>query len=440
MIVDDSEAIRRELAGATQAQGYEVFTAENGAQALDVLRENGPRIHVVLSDVNMPDTHLWDFLADHDPDYASWLEMSWEMLDGGMPPDFVFQQLPARLHTSERVFEVSYRTTVDDNDALIHVLVVFTNVTDRLRREREEEVQHALFTLFERALEDREAVTSFLEEATTRIETLSELTRDPTGFLRELHTLKGSASVIGLSGLAEVIHEMESRLEDGQHDLEIWAEQSRDCHQELALEHWQPLLERVSRWFGDDDPPPRATTLRARLETIASNARALGARHNLSLDVQVEAPEAPLSPAWDPFWEVLVHAISNSVEHGFLSGNAPASPRLELSAAQREDDIVVTVQDNGVGIDWERIEERARDLGLPSERRSDLEQAMLTQGFSTREQASPEAGRGVGLAAIAHEMNALGGRIEIDSEPGRTAFAYILPTTQEEDDHVLAGV
>ena len=94
----------------------------------------------------------------------------------------------------------------------------------------------------------------------------------------------------------------------------------------------------------------------------------------------------------------------------------------------------VRVEDNGRGIDWRQVKERARKLGLidpgldPSEEES--LNLLFLPGFSTREEVTELSGRGVGLDVVKRNITRISGMIEVRSEPGLgTRFQITLPLT-----------
>jgi two-component system chemotaxis sensor kinase CheA len=80
---------------------------------------------------------------------------------------------------------------------------------------------------------------------------------------------------------------------------------------------------------------------------------------------------------------------------------------------------VITIQDDGRGVDWERVRERARALGLPASSPSHLAAALFSDEFSTRDKATSISGRGLGLAAVQAEVTRMSGRALVESELGR---------------------
>ena len=140
----------------------------------------------------------------------------------------------------------------------------------------------------------------------------------------------------------------------------------------------------------------------------------------------------------DRLGEPLVHLLSNAIVHGVETeaertriGKAPEAT-IVLRAATLADRVQITVTDDGRGLDAERIMAKARALGLdmPSTETEAIHALIFLPGFSTADQVSTVAGRGVGLDAAAAAIHALGGGIEVVSEPGRgTTFTLSLPLT-----------
>ena len=92
---------------------------------------------------------------------------------------------------------------------------------------------------------------------------------------------------------------------------------------------------------------------------------------------------------------------------------------LSLRASVEGGEAVIAIQDDGRGIDWDRVRERARVRGLPTRSTADLAAALFSDEFSTRDEATSTSGRGVGLAAVRAEVTRLSGRVLVESELDR---------------------
>lgn len=142
----------------------------------------------------------------------------------------------------------------------------------------------------------------------------------------------------------------------------------------------------------------------------------------------------------DRLGEPLVHLLTNAIVHGIETPaertalGKPAEAVIALRAVQRSDRVLLTVSDDGRGLDTDRILVRARALGLApvsdSPSRAELLALAFLPGLSTAEKVSALSGRGVGLDVVAGSIRDLGGQVSVDSEPGRgTTFTLRLPLT-----------
>jgi two-component system chemotaxis sensor kinase CheA len=125
-----------------------------------------------------------------------------------------------------------------------------------------------------------------------------------------------------------------------------------------------------------------------------------------------------------PLFASLVHLIRNAIDHGLethaervASGKQDAV--LSLRASVEHGEAVIAIQDDGRGVDWDRVRERARARGLPASSTSELAAALFSDEFSTRDEVTSVSGRGVGLAAVQAELTRMSGHAQVESELGR---------------------
>jgi two-component system chemotaxis sensor kinase CheA len=142
----------------------------------------------------------------------------------------------------------------------------------------------------------------------------------------------------------------------------------------------------------------------------------------------------------DEVGEPLVHLVRNAVDHGIEApalrvarGKTPTGTIL-LSAAQESSHVVITIMDDGAGIDAARVRQRAVQRGLLkgdehlSER--ELVQLIFAPGFSTSESVSDLSGRGVGLDVVLKSIERLNGLVQVESVPSvGSKFIIELPLT-----------
>jgi two-component system, chemotaxis family, sensor kinase CheA len=397
-----------------------------------------------------PGSTFASLVARHDAAFAALFELGLDAIrDGWMPLEVILDQLPRRLTAGVRELRFSYRPVLDGG-ALTTLLVVAADVTERIAHERSEQAQRDAMAAFASAMRDRRGFLAFFGEADQQVAEISEGVHDAdlATLKRVVHTLKGNASIFGLAGIAEPCHDIETSIEElgGPPCAELRAELVRRWR-ELAVQVRNVLGDRNAIVVGDTDyqglidelaaaAAPRALVRKVagwRLERVdtalgrlGDKARALAERLGKpGLEVIVDGGDLLVDPRrWDRLWSELIHVVRNSVDHGIESparraqcGKSPCGT-LVLQARLVDGWVAIAVGDDGAGIAWDAVAARARARGMPADRREDLEQAVLSMGFSTRNQVTSTSGRGVGLDAVRQAVVALDGRIEIDSAIG----------------------
>jgi two-component system chemotaxis sensor kinase CheA len=130
----------------------------------------------------------------------------------------------------------------------------------------------------------------------------------------------------------------------------------------------------------------------------------------------------------------MVHVVRNALDHGIESPqerqllNKTAHGNLFVKADHSGDWLVLSVRDDGRGVDWDKIRQKAMAKGLPIATAADLVNALFSDGISTRDDVSEISGRGIGMAAVKSAITRLNGRIELDSVAGKgTTFRFHIP-------------
>jgi two-component system chemotaxis sensor kinase CheA len=147
----------------------------------------------------------------------------------------------------------------------------------------------------------------------------------------------------------------------------------------------------------------------------------------------------------------LVHMIRNSADHGVempdvrVAGGKPALGTIHLRAFHQGGNIVIQIQDDGAGLNKERILAKAIEKGLvkPGETLPDKDifALIFAAGFSTAEKITDISGRGVGMDVVRRNIEKLRGKIDIDSVPGQgTTFSIFLPLTLAIIDGMIVSV
>jgi two-component system chemotaxis sensor kinase CheA len=147
----------------------------------------------------------------------------------------------------------------------------------------------------------------------------------------------------------------------------------------------------------------------------------------------------------------LNHMIRNAVDHGIerptdrLTSGKPAQGTISLAAFHRGGRIVIEVNDDGGGINREKVLRKAKDKGLIATDTilsdSECDQLIFLPGFSTAEQVSNVSGRGVGMDVVRRNIEGLGGTVQVTNRPGTgSTFTVSLPLTLAILDGMIVRV
>lgn len=216
------------------------------------------------------------------------------------------------------------------------------------------------------------------------------------------------------STLDPVLHE---RVHDGIANLE---RNSRDLQQAVMSIRMMPISFVFNRF-------PRV---------VRDTAAALGKKVNLKLlGEDTELDKGLIERLADP----LNHLVRNSIDHGVempqqrLATGKSETGEITLAASHRGGNVVVEVSDDGAGLSREKLLAKALERGVPiAENAPDKEvwQLIFAAGFSTADKVTDISGRGVGMDVVRRNIEAMNGRVEIDSAPGQgTRITIRLPLT-----------
>ncbi|MBC7357752.1 MAG: chemotaxis protein CheA [Desulfacinum sp.] len=171
---------------------------------------------------------------------------------------------------------------------------------------------------------------------------------------------------------------------------------------------------------------------------------------NVRLEMRGEETEIDRNMV-EEIYEPLVHMIRNAIDHGIESpderervGKDPQGT-IYLTADQKGGNILIELQDDGKGLDAERIREKAIAKGLISPE-DNLEERAIYElifhpGFSTKDEVTDVSGRGVGMDVVRRSVEELRGKLEVSSVPGHgTRFELKLPLTMAIIDGMVICV
>ncbi|MCH4091025.1 chemotaxis protein CheA [Acetobacter sp.] len=210
--------------------------------------------------------------------------------------------------------------------------------------------------------------------------------------------------------------------------------------------------EQLTRDLQDAIMAVRAQPMRAvfqRMQRVVREAAHLAGKQ-VHLEMEGEDTEVDrtlIEKLTDP----LTHMLRNAVDHGVekeqvrLQHGKPEAGTIRLSAAHKSGRIVITLSDDGAGINRVRVRDIAVEKGIVSADAqlsdADIDNLIFAPGFSTATTVTDLSGRGVGMDVVKQAIQDLGGRISITSEAGKgSSFSLSLPLTLAVMDGMLVTV
>jgi two-component system chemotaxis sensor kinase CheA len=359
-----------------------------------------------------------------------------------------------------------------------HVLVSVSDITSSVLLARElqdsQENANAQVDMMMGVMHiDPVQLGSFLDATETGLQLINAILKEPArtdgefrkkldGMFRELHSIKGEASAIDLTTVAHRVH----ALEDAVSELKKRAGLSGNDFLPLVVKldelmaHLKVVRELAARFSSLREPgsaavPHQPTPTRApsfadeMLQTLNALASRLAHDHQkkfrLEMSGLAEVPGGYRAVVKD----VLIQMLRNSAVHGIETlemrrTNAKEDTgTVRVEFKRREEGYELSFEDDGHGIAPEQLKAAAlrKHLISPEEAENmDSRAAMgliFRAGFSTQEQISMDAGRGVGMDVVARSVSSLGGKIGVTTNPGRfTRFKISLPLSEEADSAV----
>jgi two-component system chemotaxis sensor kinase CheA len=198
----------------------------------------------------------------------------------------------------------------------------------------------------------------------------------------------------------------------------------------------------------------RTTPLARVMGNLPRTARQIAERLGKRVEVEIVGSELELDRSiLDRLGEPLLHMVRNAVDHGIETpavrrerGKSDVG-RLVIEARRQKDSILISVADDGGGIDLERVRRGAVEAGLLHEGLADdlpdaeIAQLIFRPGLSTAHEVSDVSGRGVGMDAVKATIESLGGTVQIQTElGGGTCTTLLVPITAAVQRVLLVGV
>lgn len=414
------------------------------------------------------DAKLWDCVGANDERFSANLEFGWEQInDGFLPYDIALDQLPKELESNGRHFLMKYKPLFRSDSGvrepeLKGALLIVSDVTEQQEAARKEAEQREAMAVFKRVVRDRSGFMGFFGEAQSLLKrAVSREVSDDREMMRVLHTLKGNCGIFGITSVASACHELETWVVENREipSREMFAPlvtafdhfvaQANELigqPEDDAIKVHESDLANIIAALNAKSPVQNVITMLEHLRCeptfecfrrIADQAEQLAqkmSKPELSVVIEDNGLRLP-AEQWAPFWSSMIHIVRNALDHGIESpeervnrGKNP-SGTLTLSSKEVGKHFVIEVADDGSGVDWGKIREKAKIAGIPAVTHLDLTRALFADGLSSRDETTELSGRGVGMGAMLAACQEMGGEVEIQSERALgTRFIFRIPT------------
>ncbi|MFT6387864.1 MAG: HPt (histidine-containing phosphotransfer) domain-containing protein/HAMP domain-containing protein [Cellvibrionaceae bacterium] len=409
-------------------------------------------------------TLLWDYLISKD-DLLTKETMQFMFEELTTEPQFrniYLEQLPKRFNLGTDIYSIKYKVITDENDNLTQVMVIVDNITGALKNELAEKEQKEIMCIFNRVIADPGLLVSFESEMKRLINLVTDAMNLKNYVLlgQVVHTIKGNTYTFGLDSLGDLCHQIEDELERNvelvndkvgnlikqwhyvskkfdlyvrpKNNIDISPQELNDVLQRIESIHGDStLIDTLSSW--KREPAAR------RLDRLKATAMSLAKRMKIdNFTVNVESNSIRLPELdWQGFWGEVVHLIGNALTHGIesdaerLTNGKPSIATLQLDAKwddSEEPAILIVVSDDGRGIDWDALYDKAKRMGVAVSDSNDGRQLLFSHGLSSINTVSNIAGRGFGMASVASCVERLSGTISVFSEKQKgTRFEIRIP-------------
>ncbi|MBC7660630.1 MAG: Hpt domain-containing protein [Chitinophagaceae bacterium] len=412
------------------------------------------------------------------------LDMLWNNDTNEFMSDFesTVTFLPKRITTTDsKIIKLEYREIKSKNMTLERVVVVATDITERLRNEREATVQAERVRKISKAAGSRESYLNFINEAISIFKSADSIVNSPADPLllkqlqRDLHTLKGSVATFEFNGLASEFHALESKLEEDSlvtpavvqswsYIKDQWKFETSDVAQVLGLESNRDAVSIAASKFkglvehaitSNDTAlqnklqdalryPP--SEVLAKYQTYIAKLSEKFDEKNVQISFQPDCSDVSYAEI-QRLDSSFVHIFRNCFDHGIedkeernrIGKNSCGTISCAVYRT-KNDWLHVIIKDDGNGIDGDRLADKAVAAGVwdKAKRAAATYQQKIELIFeanmSTRDIVTELSGRGVGMDAVAQALKKLGGTISIHSQRGLgTQFELDIPSSDTRE-------
>ncbi|WP_227677455.1 Hpt domain-containing protein [Psychrobacter ciconiae] len=386
-------------------------------------------------------------------------------------------------NATNRFLDFKFSRVYEDKD-IARILVNVNDVSDavyleqRLEKERaQNDMQIEMLTTILNV--NPVMINEFINNTRVRIDQMNNILKNPgssqyelesklNAIYREMHSLKGEASALKLHSFTKIASDAEDKLAELQNQGKL----AGNDFLALAV-HLDELLtlsntiSKLGARINQNSAPQNITSQNTAHEVVGAEAEIVAAAPRTPIAVQpltyyqdfaeqiaarqnkqVELQSKTINQINVPerlnnvVKEITIQLLRNAIVHGIetpnerIAAGKPEAGQIDVEVKKEDSHVIVTLQDDGRGIDYDKIRSRLVQLGrftteaAQKLERSELLGQLFSSGFSTKDDTDEDGGRGVGLDIIKAHVQELGGKLNINSEFGKmTRFIITLPNS-----------
>ncbi|MBQ9259192.1 MAG: Hpt domain-containing protein [Neisseriaceae bacterium] len=368
----------------------------------------------------------------------------------------------------QRYLDFQFSRVYDGND-IARILVSVSDITaavrleERLAQEREQN-DLQMETLTSVLNIEPDLVSSFLSSVRQCMDRINASLKEQSGhsqeafkaklrdIYREIHSIKGESSALRLNSFVVLATSFEDKIESMQRQPELTGNDFLPLAVMLdeligAFKGIEQLAKRVgviaSSQKDGRNLPPTNTESGLMQRYFDQFAQDIARRNNKKVAVKCTGFDEIQLPQQAAAFikEIVLQMLRNSIYHGIEDpierqtlGKDETGQVLISLQANGADRILLTVEDDGHGLDANRIRQKAIEKGLYTEEEAELLNSkqllglIFASGFSTADKSGEDAGRGVGMGIVKDRIQSMGGRLKTESEKGKfTRFTANIP-------------
>ncbi|MBN2795374.1 MAG: response regulator [Clostridia bacterium] len=426
--------------------------------------------------------YLPELLYPYDVENQNFLkDLMSDILEGEIPRELLLPLLPEQIHINQKIYALGFYFIDHTPEKLLMIsdkmfIVTLFDISESMHLKEVMEEEHQQFDMILEVYRSGNAIKAALKDyhhfSQQIPELLSQNIPDETKIriiFRQVHTFKGMFSQLKMKQTVDALHALESKILEIEKsgiiksisqlsfnqaidkDLEILErklgldfvdlneavviDKEKLIHLESQLmpfchePHIKSLLEEIQSF--------RFKSFKNLLEPFDNYIQDLSEKLNKPMDpFVIEGEDFEIDQEiYRDFTNSLVHVVRNMMDHGIEAQEErslkekPLSGKIQGSVRIIDEHIQLILKNDGCPIDPEVIKEKAHKKGLKTEpcSKEEVLQLIFEADISTSDEITSLSGRGIGLAAVKHELLRLGGRVKISSDPNETQYEFMIP-------------